>query len=191
MLVALHKPWGVLSRFSPDGSANRTLADLGLPRGIYPIGRLDADSEGLLLLTDEGELVDVLLNPRRGHPRAYWVQVEGLPDATALAALEAGPTVQGRATRTCTARRLEVAPDLPPREPPVRFRKSIPDCWIELELTEGRNRQVRRMTAAVGHPTLRLVRARIGDYVLGDLPRGAFTVLEGAARAAVLTPRRR
>ncbi|MFZ4739151.1 MAG: pseudouridine synthase [Bradymonadia bacterium] len=191
MLLALHKPWGVLSRFSPDGSANRTLADLGLPRGIYPIGRLDADSEGLLLLTDEGELVDVLLNPRRGHPRAYWVQVEGLPDATALAALEAGPTVQGRATRACTVRRLEVAPDLPPREPPVRFRKSIPDCWIELELTEGRNRQVRRMTAAVGHPTLRLVRARIGDYVLGDLPRGAFTVLEGAARAAVLTPRRR
>jgi len=186
MLVALHKPWGVLSRFTPDGSPNTTLAELGLPPRVSPIGRLDADSEGLLLLTDEPALVARLTHPRFGHPRTYWAQVERIPDAAALAALTAGPTIQGERTRPCAARRLDAPPDLPPREPPVRFRKSVPDAWLELTLTEGRNRQVRRMTAAVGHPTLRLVRCRIGRLQLGGLARGAWRLLSDADRRAAL-----
>ena len=191
MLVALHKPWGVLSRFTPDGSPNAPLASLGLPPRVFPIGRLDADSEGLLLLTDEPALVARLTHPRFGHPRTYWVQVERVPDAAALAALAAGPTIQGERTRPCEARLLDAPPHLPPREPPVRFRKSVPDAWLELTLTEGRNRQVRRMTAAVGHPTLRLVRCRIGRLALGELERGAWRVLSEADRRAALEGSRR
>lgn len=173
MLLALHKPYGVLSQFTPEpGSRWRTLAEFGLPRDVYPLGRLDADSEGLLLLTDESGLNARLLDPERGHPREYWVQVERLPDEAALARLAAGVVLDGRPTRPCRARRLDPAPALPPRDPPVRFRKNVPDCWLALELTEGRNRQVRRMTAAVGHPTLRLVRARIGTLTLAGLGLG-------------------
>lgn len=186
MLVALHKPWGVLSRFTPDGSPNAPLASLGLPPRVFPIGRLDADSEGLLLLTDEPALVARLTHPRFGHPRTYWVQVERVPEAAALAALAAGPTIQGERARPCEARLLDAPPNLPPRDPPVRFRKSVPDAWLELTLTEGRNRQVRRMTAAVGHPTLRLVRCRIGRLALGELERGAWRVLSEADRRAAL-----
>ena len=173
MLLALHKPYGVLSQFTPEpGSRWRTLAEFGLPRDVYPLGRLDADSEGLLLLTDESGLNARLLDPERGHPREYWVQVERVPDEAALARLAAGVVLDGRPTRPCRARRLDPAPALPPRDPPVRFRKNVPDCWLALELTEGRNRQVRRMTAAVGHPTLRLVRARIGTLTLAGLGLG-------------------
>lgn len=152
---------------------------------MYPIGRLDADSEGLLLLSDEKALVAQLLSPARGHPRSYAVQVEGVPDDAALARLAAGVPVQGRRSRPCQARRLAVPP-LPPRDPPIRFRRTVPDAWIELVLTEGRNRQVRRMTAAVGHPTLRLVRTRIGGFALGALPPGAFRALGPDERRAVL-----
>lgn len=173
MLLALHKPYGVLSQFTPEpGSRWRTLAEFGLPRDVYPLGRLDADSEGLLLLTDQSGLNARLLDPERGHPREYWVQVERLPDEAALARLAAGVVLDGRPTRPCRARRLDPAPALPPRDPPVRFRKNVPDCWLALELTEGRNRQVRRITAAVGHPTLRLVRARIGTLTLAGLGLG-------------------
>lgn len=186
MLIALHKPYGVVTRFSPGLPGQRTLAGLGLPKGVYPIGRLDADSEGLLLLSDEKDLPDRLLDPERGHPRTYWVQVEGVPTDEALARLAAGVVVQGRRTRPCRVTLLSEAPAIPPRDPPIRFRKSVPDCWIEMELVEGRNRQVRRMTAAVGHPTLRLVRARIGSFPLGALAPGAWRELTVRERRAAL-----
>ena len=139
-----------------------TLADFGFPPRVYPIGRLDADSEGLLLLSDEPELNQRLLHPRNAHAREYWVQVERIPSVAALRQLEEGLLIQGHRTRPCRARLLEPQPQLPPRDPPIRERKSVPDCWLSLELIEGKNRQVRRMTAAIGHPTLRLVRVRIG-----------------------------
>lgn len=186
MLLALHKPYGVLSQFSPEpGSRWRTLADFGLPAGVYALGRLDADSEGLLLLTDEPGLNSKLLDPVAAHPREYWVQVERIPTEAALAQLARGVKIGGLATRPCTVRRLEPAPRLPSREPPIRARQSVPDCWLALELTEGKNRQVRRMTSAVGHPTLRLVRVRIGRFGLGDLPPGRWRGLTADERAAV------
>ena len=186
MLLAFHKPYGVLSQFTPDGSPNRPLSEFGFPPGVYPVGRLDADSEGLLLLSDEAEWNARLLEPRRRRRRIYWVQVERIPTEAALRELERGVVIQGRPTRPARAWRLEPPPDVPPRHPPIRFRKSVPDCWIALELVEGRNRQVRRMTAATGHPTLRLLRAQIGDFRLGDLPPGHWRELAAAERDLVL-----
>lgn len=168
-VVALHKPYGFLSQFTPDGSAHRPLSELGLPRDVWPVGRLDADSEGLLILSATPRLAHALLDPRRGHPREYWVQVERVFDEAALEALRTGVVIRGYKTRPCRAWRID-DPSLPPRDPPIRFRKTVPTAWIALELGEGRNRQVRRMTAAIGHPTLRLVRVRIGGLWLGDLP---------------------
>ncbi len=170
MLLALNKPYGVLSQFTPEsGSAWRTLADFGLPGRVYPVGRLDADSEGLLLLTDEPGLNTRMLDPKHGHHREYWAQVEHIPSDAALAQLARGVKIGDHLTLPCRARRLDPPPALPPRDPPVRFRKTVPDAWIALELIEGKNRQVRRMTAAVGHPTLRLLRARIGQLMLADM----------------------
>jgi 23S rRNA pseudouridine2457 synthase len=186
VLLAFHKPYGVLSQFTPDGSTHRTLAAFGFPPRVYPIGRLDADSEGLLLLSGEPVWNERLLHPRHAHDREYWVQVERIPPADALAKLAAGVVIQGRRTLPCRARLLDPQPVLPPRQPPIRFRKNVPDCWLALELTEGRNRQVRRMTAAIGHPTLRLVRVRIGAFTLGDLAPGKWRELDAAERAAVL-----
>lgn len=183
--MAFHKPWGVVSQFTPDGSPNRTLAGFRFPPRVYPIGRLDADSEGLLLLSDEARWTARLLDPKHAHPRRYWVQVEGIPDAAALVRLEQGVVIQGRPTLPCRAWLLEPQPAPPPRDPPIRVRKSIPDRWIALELTEGRNRQVRRMTASVGHPTLRLLRVRIGCFELGDLAPGVWRALGPAEEAAV------
>ena len=177
MLIAFHKPYGVLSQFTPDGSPNRTLAEFGFPKNVYSIGRLDADSEGLLLLSDEPGLNERLLHPKNAHRRTYWAHVERVPSAEALRKLERGVTVQGRKTLPCRAWILDPQPQLPPRVPPIRFRKNVLDCWIGLELVEGKNRQVRRMTAAIGHPTLRLVRVRMGDIELGDLPPGKWRVL--------------
>ena len=187
MLLAFHKPYGVLSQFTPDDSPNRPLAGFQLPKAVYPIGRLDADSEGLLLLTDEASLNERLLHPKNAHRRTYWVQVERIPSEDALAQLARGVIIQGRKTLPCEARRLEPAPVLPPRDPPIRFRKSVPDCWLALTLIEGRNRQVRRMTAAIGHATLRLVRWQIGDFVLGDLSPGVWKELNASERRQVLT----
>ncbi|MBI2515583.1 MAG: pseudouridine synthase [Opitutae bacterium] len=189
MLLALNKPFGVLSQFTPEpGSAWRTLADFGLPKGVYALGRLDADSEGLLLFSDEPGLNSRLLDPVHGHRREYWVMVEREPTDEALAQLAAGVVLGGERTRPGTVRRLDPAPALPPRDPPVRFRKNVPDCWLALELTEGKNRQVRRMTAAIGHPTLRLVRARIGTLALDSLglAPGQWRELTAAERAAAL-----
>jgi len=261
VLIAFHKPYGVLSQFTPDGSRNRPLEEFGFPKGVYPIGRLDADSEGLLLLSDEPEWNARLLEPRQAHEREYWAQVERIPTTAALETLSAGVTIQGRKTLPCRAwllapqptvcvevplsgassgrsmnlggpasrllvrvrseetRRRDasapsphapaqqfnarnfvhgilssingkedetnVAPTIPPRDPPIRFRKRVPDCWIGLELIEGKNRQVRRMTAAIGHPTLRLLRVRIGRLVLGDLPAGQWKTLAAAERQQV------
>lgn len=186
MLLAFHKPYGVLSQFTPEpGSRWRTLADFNFPPAVYPLGRLDADSEGLLLLSDEPGVNARLLDPAHGHPREYWAQVENIPSPAALAQLARGVRLADYTTRPCHARLLDPAPALPPRDPPIRVRKNIPDCWLALELTEGKNRQVRRMTAAVGHPTLRLVRTRIGRFALGALAPGAWHGLDAAQRAAV------
>ncbi len=173
--LALHKPYGMLSRFTPDGSSWRTLAELGLPKDVWPIGRLDADSEGLLLLSSDKSLVERLLSPRNKAPKTYWVQIERIADDDALAQLERGVLIDGALTLPATARRIDEP--LGPRDPPIRFRKSVPDCWIALTIVEGKNRQVRRMTAAVGHPTLRLVRHRVGDVVLGDLQAGEHRIV--------------
>ena len=187
MLVAFHKPYGVLTQFTPEpGSKFRTLAEFGFPPGVYPIGRLDADSEGLLLLSDEPALNARLLRPSQGHTRCYWVQVENIPSPDALRTLERGVTIQGRRTLPSRAVLLDPPPDMPPRDPPIRVRRDIPDAWIALELTEGKNRQVRRMTAAVGHPTLRLIRVRIGGFQPDDLPAGKWRVLADAERRQVL-----
>ncbi|MGO1080962.1 pseudouridine synthase [Inquilinus sp. CA228] len=175
--VVFHKPYGVLSQFTPEGRW-RGLNEFGLPPGIYAAGRLDADSEGLLLLTDDGPLIKRLLDPKHGHPRTYLAQVEGDPAEEALAALAGGIALTDGPTRPCGIERLEAEPELAPRDPPIRFRLAIPTTWLRLTLTEGRNRQVRRMTAAVGHPTLRLVRVAIGGLELGDLPPGAWRMVD-------------
>lgn len=167
----------MLSRFTSDGSSNRTLAELGLPKGVYPVGRLDADSEGLLILSDDKRLVDRLLSPTRAHRKTYWAQVERVPNEDALARLRTGVMIDGKRTLPADARLID-EPAVAPREPPVRARKSVPTAWIELVLVEGKNRQVRRMTAAVGHPTLRLLRAAIGKLALGELPRGSWKALD-------------
>ena len=185
MLVAFHKPCGVVSQFTPDGSTNRTLAEFSFPSGVYPLGRLDADSEGLLLLSDEPELNERLFHPRHGHRRVYWAQVERIPNSEALNRLSKGVAIQGRKTLSCHAWILDPQPDVPPRDPPIRFRKSVPDYWIGLELTEGRNRQVRRMTAAIGHPTLRLIRVQIGGLELGDLAAGKWKTVSREGRELI------
>lgn len=187
MLLAFHKPYGVLSQFTPEpGSRWRTLADFGLPPRVYPLGRLDADSEGLLLLSDEPGLNTRLLDPRHGHRREYWAQVEGLPTADAIARLGNGTiNLDGRKTLPAVARRLDPPPAIAPRDPPIRVRLTVPDAWISLELVEGRNRQVRRMTAAVGHPTLRLMRVRVGEFLLGTLSAGQWRELSSAERQRV------
>lgn len=187
MLLAFNKPYGVLSQFTSDGSPNRTLAEFGLPPKVYPIGRLDADSEGLLLLSDEADLNQLLLNPRNAHEREYWAQIERVPTAHGLRQLGSGLHIQGRRTRPCRAWLLDPQPTIPERTPPIRFRKSVPTCWIGLELIEGKNRQVRRMTAAIGHPTLRLIRVRIGNLRLGELPAGKWLILDDDERQLALS----
>ncbi|MEB3352395.1 MAG: pseudouridine synthase [Cyanobacteriota bacterium] len=179
--LLFHKPYGVLSQFTPEpGSRWRTLADHLHCPGVYPAGRLDADSEGLLLLTDHGPLQHQLTDPRWGHWRSYWVQVEGTPAPEQLQQLRRGLLLQGRPTLPARVRPLEV-PDLPPRDPPIRFRATVPTAWLEIALREGRNRQVRRMTAAVGLPTLRLVRVAI-DLMDGGPPLGLDGLAPGQGR---------
>lgn len=185
MLLAFHKPFGVISQFTPDGSRNRTLRDFVFPPKVYPLGRLDADSEGLLLLSDEPALNKILLHPEKAHVRQYWAQVENLPSQASLRRLETGLVLQGRKTLQARAWLLNPQPSLPPRDPPIRSRKSIPVCWVGLELIEGKNRQVRRMTAAIGHPTLRLIRVKIGGFALGNLPAGSWHELSQKERQQV------
>ncbi len=186
MVLIFNKPYGVLSQFTPDVAGQRTLGDHDFPPRVYPLGRLDLDSEGMLLLSDEPGLNTRLLDPRHSHWRRYYAQVEGLADATALQKLSEGVMVQGKMTLPTKCWNLDAEPAFPPRDPPVRFRKLIPTSWMALELHEGRNRQVRRMTAAVGLPTLRLVRVRIGALELSaDLAAGAWRKLTPAERAQI------
>jgi 23S rRNA pseudouridine2457 synthase len=174
MLIAFNKPYGVLCQFiDRSRPPRRTLAGFGLPAGVYAAGRLDFDSEGLLLLTDDGALAHKLTDPRHKQPKTYWVQVEGDPREAQLEALRRGVELNDGPTLPAQAQRID-APALWPRDPPVRFRKAIPDAWLELTIREGRNRQVRRMTAAVGLPTLRLVRAGVGEVRLEGLAPGQW-----------------
>ncbi len=208
MLIAFNKPFGVLSQFTSDGSPNHPLAEFGFPKNVYAIGRLDADSEGLLLLSDEAKWNEKLLHPRHAHEREYWAQVERIPSREALDKLETrhcdsrsqnfalSRVAAGAAACPCgwppfylPAAREDTRPTVHPRVPPIRFRKSVPDCWIGLELVEGKNRQVRRMTAAIGHPTLRLLRVRIGNFWLGALPPGHWRVLSAKEGQSVLSYR--
>jgi len=173
LLIAFNKPFGVICKFSPE-PGKRTLADYIDVRGVYPAGRLDTDSEGLLLLTDDGALQARIANPRHKLPKVYWTQVEGLPTEAALAALRTGVDLGEFVTLPAGARRIEEPPNLWPRDPPIRQRAKIPTAWLELTLREGKNRQVRRMTAKVGFPTLRLVRAAIGGVNLTGLAPGQW-----------------
>ena len=183
MLIAFNKPFRVLCQFTDRREPPRaTLAGFGLPPDVYAAGRLDFDSEGLLLLTDDGALNQRLTNPRWKAPKTYLVQVEGVPDETALDALRTGLVLKDGPTLPAEARVVAPPAWLWPRTPPVRFRKTVPDAFLQLTIREGRNRQVRRMTAAVGLPTLRLVRTRIGPYRLDGLEPGAWRPLEPPAR---------
>jgi 23S rRNA pseudouridine2457 synthase len=175
--LILHKPYGVLSQFTAELPNQRTLSEFNLPPDLYAAGRLDADSEGLLLLTNDGPLIKTMLEPGTGHERTYLAQVEGIPSPEALAELERGVTIQNYRTLPSRARLLDREPAFPPRDPPIRVRKNIPTSWIELKLLEGKNRQVRRMTAAVGYPTLRLVRWAIGTLTLKNLEPGQWREL--------------
>ena len=173
--LLLNKPYDVICQFSDAKGDRNTLADFVQVPEVYPVGRLDRDSEGLVLLTSDGWLQHRLTDPRYDHPKTYWAQVEGIPDEAALQHLREGVQVwEDFITRPAKARLLDQEPDLPPRNPPIRYRAAIPTPWIEIVLTEGRNRQVRRMTATVGFPTLRLVRAAIGELRLGSLAPGQW-----------------
>lgn len=174
--MAFHKPYGVLSQFTGE-EGQKTLADFNLPRGVYAAGRLDKDSEGLLLLTDDGPFIKKLSDPKSNKEKTYWVQVEGAPTDKDLGGIRRGPVIQGYKCRPCKARLL---PDFtwPEREPPIRERKSIPTTWIEITLTEGKNRQVRRMCASIGFPCLRLIRVRAGKLGLGNLAPGEWSYVK-------------
>jgi 23S rRNA pseudouridine2457 synthase len=179
--LIFNKPYGVLSQFTPSGN-HLTLKDYIDVPDVYAVGRLDADSEGLLLLTNDGLLQHRLTDPKFRHPRIYWAQVENIPDETALAKLQNGVQIKDYFTRPAQAKLLNFEPDWPPREPPIRQRQSIPTSWLELTLTEGKNRQVRRMTAAVGYPTLRLIRVAIGKLTISDLTPGSWRELSAIER---------
>ena len=184
--IVFYKPYGVLSQFT-DSSGRKTLGSFGpFPKDVYPVGRLDSDSEGLLLLTNDGILKHQLLEPRFGHERTYLVQVERVPSDEALTELRTGVVLEGRRTKEAFVRLLEEAPDLPPRPVSIRFRKNVPTAWIEIRLREGRNRQVRKMTAAVGHPTLRLVRSTFGPLSLRGLQPGGSRTLTGVELRALI-----
>ena len=185
MILAFHKPYGVISQFTKEKSEQATLAEFGFPKNVYPIGRLDWDSEGLLLLSDEKEWNDKLLNPKYKHERTYHVQVEGIATKEAISQLQKGVIIQSHKTKPSVAKLLK-DPGYLPRSVPIRFRLSVPTSWIELKLTEGKNRQVRRMTAVVGFPTLRLIRVAIGKFELGELEAGKWLELNSQQRKFLL-----
>jgi 23S rRNA pseudouridine2457 synthase len=176
-LILLNKPFNVLSQFTDKGtkgSPRQTLSDYVDVPGVYAAGRLDKDSEGLLILTDDGRLQDRIASPKHKMPKTYWVQVEGTPAEASLQSLRQGITLKDGKTRPAKVRRMDEPAGLWARTPPVRFRKSVPDCWLEITISEGRNRQVRRMTAAAGHPTLRLIRYSIGAWTLDGIASGQW-----------------
>ena len=175
--IIFHKPYGVLSQFTQESPNHITLKEYIDVPDVYAVGRLDWDSEGLLLLTNDGQLQHRLAHPRFGHQRTYWAQVERIPDIDAIHQLQTGVEIQDYRTRPAQVRLLLEEPSVVQRIPPIRFRKSIPTAWLEMTLTEGKNRQVRRMTAAVGFPTLRLIRISIGNIQLDDLSPGQWREL--------------
>lgn len=176
--IAFHKPFGVLSQFTSDGDT-RTLSEFDLPKDVYAAGRLDKDSEGLLLLTNDGPFIKNLTDPRSKKTKTYHVQVEGIPDESAIKALKAGPIIQGYKCLPCQARVLENY-EREPRDPPIRERKNIPTTWLEIQIIEGKNRQVRKMCAAVGYPCLRLIRVKLGKLSLGNLSLGEWKEVKKA-----------
>jgi len=179
--IAFYKPYEVLNQFTADGSDKPTLAPYGFPKDCYPVGRLDYDSEGLLILSNDGRLTTALFDQSDPHPRTYLVQIEKEPSAESLRQLENGLMIEGRRTKPAEANLLAGEPELPERSRPIRFRKTVPTCWLELTLWEGRNRQVRKMTASIGHPTLRLARVAIGSlslFALGLKPGEWRTLTE-------------
>jgi 23S rRNA pseudouridine2457 synthase len=180
MIILLNKPYGVLCQFT-DRSGRQTLADFVPVAGVYPAGRLDRDSEGLVFLTDDGRLQASIANPRFAISKTYWAQVEGTLDEAALRLLRSGVEIKGRRTRRAEVERMAEPDQLWPRHPPIRYRKNVPTSWLEISLKEGRNRQVRRMTAAVGHPTLRLIRSRIGHWSVAELQPGQWREVTDAA----------
>ncbi len=185
MVLVFNKPYGVLSQFTQEVAGQQTLGQFSFPPRVYPVGRLDADSEGLLLLSDESGFNNRLLDSKNAHWRKYWVQVEGVATHAHTDRLESGLKIQGK--RTLPARARVITPDVLPRIPPIRERKSIPTSWIELELREGRNRQVRKMTAAVGLPTLRLIRVAISDFTIPpDLAPGNWIEATPSEHARIL-----
>jgi len=176
--LLLWKPYGFLSQFTAEGSF-QGLKSLGqFPSDVYAAGRLDAESEGLLLLTNDNRLKHFLMEPTAGHPRTYLVQVERIPTDDSLEKLRQGVVIEGTRTKPAEVRRLDHEPHIPPRPVPIRFRKNVPTVWLEIILREGRNRQIRKMTAAVGHPTLRLVRTAIGGLKMGNLKSGEWRMLD-------------
>lgn len=190
--ILFYKPYNVLSQFSDSGSScgektRQTLKDYISVSKVYPVGRLDRDSEGLMLLTDNGQVQHRLASPKFGHPRTYWVQVERFPDEKAIQQLSNGVMIGDYFTRPATVKLLPREPILPPRDPPVRFRKTVPTAWLEMTLTEGKNRQVRRMTASVGFPTLRLLRVAIAHLKLEGLEPGQWRNLTRPERELLLT----
>lgn len=173
----LNKPYGVLSQFT-DKEGRKTLGDIyKFPGDVYSVGRLDMDSEGLLLLTNDKSLTDFLLNPVYEHEKEYYVQVEGIPQESSLEKLRNGVLINGKKTLSSKVRKIDV-PDFPQRVPPIRVRKNIPTCWLSISITEGRNRQVRKMTARIGHPTLRLIRVRIKNLLINGLLPGSIRKLD-------------
>jgi 23S rRNA pseudouridine2457 synthase len=178
--ILFHKPYGVLSQFTPEDGA-RSLSHFQLPKDVYPAGRLDKDSEGLLFLTDDGPLIERLLNPKNQKPKTYWVLVERVPSEEALMKMRRGLKIEDYTTRTCDVKIMDPGPLIPPRDPPVRIRKTVEDVWIEVTIVEGKNRQVRKMTAAIGHPTLRLIRTRIAGLELGTLAPGEWREIPRSA----------
>ena len=171
--ILFYKPFNVLSQFTPEDGA-KSLSEFGLPPEVYAAGRLDKDSEGLLLLTNDGLMIEKLLNPKNDKPKTYWVLVERVPTEEELSRMRLGLKIEDYTTRPCQVQILNPQPEIPPRDPPVRFRKTVQDIWLEITLTEGKNRQIRKMTAAIGHPTLRLIRKKIGNLDLGDLKLGEW-----------------
>ena len=171
--ILFHKPYNVLSQFTPEDGA-KSLAEYSLPKDVYPAGRLDKDSEGLLLLTDDGPLIERLLNPRNEKPKTYWVLVERVPTEESLEKMRQGLRIEDYQTRPCSVHILDPQPEVPPSDPPVRFRKTVQDVWLEIKIVEGKNRQVRKMTAAIGHPTLRLIRKKIANLDLNGLAPGEW-----------------
>ncbi|WP_366944528.1 rRNA large subunit pseudouridine synthase E [Hyphomonas sp.] len=178
-IILLNKPFNVLSQFTDEGSGKRTLKEFVPVPDVYPAGRLDYDSEGLVVLTDSGPLQARISDPKHSLAKTYWAQVEGIPDEAALNALATGVELKDGMTRPAKVRALPEPDNIWPRDPPIRFRKSVADSWIELKITEGRNRQVRRMTAAVGHPTLRLIRVQVGEWTLEGLAPGEIRFAKG------------